>query len=193
MNIPIAGTLPSHEINSFSNSTVFRPDLYIPTQCQVIRSSATWSAGIGEVDGKKQTDWLYILIGPVIRLAVIKYFRLNSKNIYWSHWKRWAVHLHWKSVFCHVNWSVSNWCPGNLTLGVIFFLNHSFLFWISAWFFTWKTVEIKDSDQVMLLSFLIALGSKGKKSEFKVHFRSNFFDEKLHTKMACTNEVKARS
>ena len=52
MNIPIAGTLPSHEINSFSNSTVFRPDLYIPTQCQVIRSSATWSAGIGEVDGK---------------------------------------------------------------------------------------------------------------------------------------------
>ena len=82
MNIPIAGTLPSHEINSFSNSTVFRPDLYIPTQCQVIRSSATWSAGIGEVDGKKQTDWLYILIGPVIRLAVIKYFRLNSKNIY---------------------------------------------------------------------------------------------------------------
>ena len=53
MNIPIAGTLPSHEINSFSNSTVFRPDLYIPTQCQVIRSSATWSAGIGEVDGKQ--------------------------------------------------------------------------------------------------------------------------------------------
>ena len=54
MNIPIAGTLPSHEINSFSNSTVFRPDLYIPTQCQVIRSSATWSAGIGEVDGKSK-------------------------------------------------------------------------------------------------------------------------------------------
>ena len=85
MHIPIAGTLPSHEINSFSNSTVFRPDLYIPTQCQVIRSSATWSAGIGEVDGKKQSDRLDLLIGPLTRWFVIKYFRLNSKNIYPSH------------------------------------------------------------------------------------------------------------
>ena len=59
MNIPIAGTIPSHEMNSFSNSTVFRPDLYIPTQCQVIRSSATWSAGIGEVDGKSEVTCFF--------------------------------------------------------------------------------------------------------------------------------------
>ena len=64
MNIPIAGSLPSHHsINSFSSSTVFRPDLYIPTQCQVIRSSATWSAGIGEVDGKSFFYWSSDLIG----------------------------------------------------------------------------------------------------------------------------------
>ena len=67
MNIPIAGTIPSHEMNSFSNSTVFRPDLYIPTQCQVIRSSATWSAGIGEVDGKSEIACFFNdLIDPII-------------------------------------------------------------------------------------------------------------------------------